>query len=92
MIKKYLFSFCLLAFLLPASLNAQELFRMKKSVQSRLISFENESGAPGNGGKENNGAKGHATETIKAGATRILADYKGSGIIQRMWYTISERS
>lgn len=90
--KKYFLSLCLILLLLPAGLLAQELFRMKKNVQTRLISFENESGAPGNGGKENNGAKGHATETINAGASRTITDYKGSGTIQRMWYTISERS
>lgn len=71
---------------------AQELFKMRNNVNSRLISFENMGGEKGNGGKENNGAKGHATETILPGATRTLVDYKGIGIIQRMWYTISERS
>ena len=71
---------------------AQELFKMHNNVSSRLISFENMSGAKGNGGKENNGAKGHATETILPGVTRTIVDYKGIGIIQRMWYTISERS
>lgn len=71
---------------------AQELFKMRNNVNSRLISFENMSGEKGNGGKENDGAKGHATETIMPGATRTIVDYKGIGIIQRMWYTISERS
>ncbi len=71
---------------------AQDLFKMRNNVNSRLISFENMSGEKGNGGKENDGAKGHATETILPGATRIIVDYKGTGIIQRMWYTISERS
>jgi hypothetical protein len=71
---------------------AQELYKMKSNVKSRLISFENRSGASGEGGKENNGAKGHATETILPGATRIIVDYDGVGIVQRMWYTISERS
>ncbi|RYG16562.1 MAG: DUF2961 domain-containing protein [Chitinophagaceae bacterium] len=72
--------------------HAQELFKMRKNVSSKLISFENMSGEKGNGGKENDGAKGHATETILPGATRIIVDYSGTGIIQRMWYTISERS
>jgi hypothetical protein len=71
---------------------AQELYKMRSNVQSKLISFENITGDKGNGGKENNGAKGHATETILPGATRIIADFNGTGIVQRMWYTISERS
>jgi hypothetical protein len=71
---------------------AQEFYKMRSDVKSRLISFENMTGEKGNGGKENNGAKGHATETILPGATRIIVDYNGIGIVQRMWYTISERS
>lgn len=71
---------------------AQELFKMRNKVSSTLISFENMSGEKGNGGKENDGAKGHATETILPGSTRTIVNYKGNGIIQRMWYTISERS
>lgn len=72
--------------------SSQELYKMRNNVKSRLISFENMTGATGNGGKENNGAKGHATETILPGATRKIVDYAGTGIVQRMWYTISERS
>lgn len=78
--------------LLVANAHAQDLFRMKQGVKTRLISFENMSGAVGNGGKENDGAKGHATETIMAGASRTIVDFAGNGIVQRMWYTISERS
>lgn len=79
-------------FCLGFSVQAQELYKMRNTVKSRLISFENMSGATGSGGKENNGGKGHATETILPGATRTIVDYKGTGVIQRMWYTISERS
>lgn len=89
-IKSALFILTLVAFNFIA--RGQELFKMPGNVNSRLISFENMSGAKGNGGKENDGAKGHATETIAPGATRTIVDYKGNGIIQRMWYTISERS
>lgn len=71
---------------------AQKMYQMRSNVQSKLISFENMRGAVGNGGKENNGAKGHATETILPGATREIVNYDGVGIVQRMWYTISERS
>lgn len=87
-----LFLLALILTTLNAFCYAQELFKMRSNVSSRLISFENMSGEKGNGGKENNGAKGHATETILPGATRAIVDYKGVGIIQRMWFTISERS
>ncbi|HTM97314.1 MAG TPA: glycoside hydrolase family 172 protein [Pedobacter sp.] len=73
-------------------IRAQELFKMRSNVNSKLISFENMTGVKGNGGKENDGAKGHATETISPGATRTIVNFNGTGIVQRMWYTISERS
>jgi hypothetical protein len=41
---------------------------------------------------ENSGAKGHACDSITAGATKTLLDVKGPGIINRMWVTISDRS
>ncbi len=71
---------------------AQQLYHLPENAASRMISFENATGAPGQGGLENNGAKGHATETIEAGGKRILADYSGSGIVQRIWCTVSERT
>lgn len=85
--------FTLLAFLcIQQAAFAQDWYKIPDNIQSRLLSFENESGEPGNGGKENNGAKGHATEVIAAGQSRILADFDGPGIIQRMWYTTSIRT
>jgi len=44
------------------------------------------------GGMENNGAKGHPCDSLAAGATKVLLDIKGPGIINRMWITISDRS
>ena len=41
---------------------------------------------------ENNGAKGHACDSITAGATKTFLNIKGPGIINRMWVTISDRS
>jgi hypothetical protein len=46
----------------------------------------------GNAGKENNGAKGRAFNVIEAGTTKTLLDVKGSGIINRIWITIDDRS
>ena len=78
--------------IISMSANAQELYKMPKDVNSRWFSFENSTGEKGLGGKENKGAKGHAFSSLKAGDTATLLETKGSGIIQRMWMTISDRS
>lgn len=58
----------------------------------RWASPENPDAAKGAGGRENEGAKGHAFNTIAAGASLTLADIAGPGIIDRMWITIDDRS
>jgi hypothetical protein len=70
---------------------AQEVYRMPEGVQSRVSSFENINSVKGAGGQTNLSAKGNAFESMKAGETKTLLDVKGSGIIQRMWFTIRER-
>jgi hypothetical protein len=67
---------------------AQSLYEIPAGVNTRWTSFENPSGAPGQGGKSNDGRKGAAFAPIKAGATVILADLKGPGVIRRMWCTV----
>ena len=76
----------------PEESGNNSMFRFNKKADSRWISFENRTGEKGNGGKENNGAKGHPCDSIGAGVTKVLMDVKGSGIIHRMWITISDRS
>ncbi len=71
---------------------AQELYTIPQDAQTRWISFENQTGEKGRGGMENKGAKGHAMDHIKAGESKVLFDVKGSGIIQRMWITIDDKS
>lgn len=68
------------------------LYDFQPGVESRWISPENPTGAKGEGGRENRGAKGHAFETIPAGASHVVADIKGAGVIDRMWMTIEDRS
>lgn len=36
---------------------------------------------------ENGGAKGHPSERILKDETKVLADYKGAGVIRRIWMT-----
>ena len=79
-------------FLLVQQAVGQELYKASDGSQTRWISFENQSGAKGAGGKENKGAKGHPADFIKPGETKVLMNVSGSGIIQRIWMTIDERS
>ena len=68
------------------------LYHMPSSSQTRWISFENPSGAPGSGGRANRGAKGSAYRPVAAGQTVVLADFEGSGSIRRIWFTLRDRS
>jgi hypothetical protein len=68
------------------------LFQYSDNVEPRWVSFENMTGSKGRGGMENNGAKGHACDSITAGATKTLLKMDGPGIISRMWVTINDRS
>lgn len=82
--KLFLFFLALLNFNLL--LSAQELYKAApSSSHTRWISPENPSGKKGNGGLANQGAKGSAFFTVKAGEKLVLMDVKGAGIINRMW-------
>lgn len=73
-------------------LRSQELFQLPEGKQTRWVSFENTSGQKGAGGRENQGAKGHAFDHIKAGESVDLVDLEGSGTVRRIWLTLSNRS
>lgn len=60
--------------------------------QTRWSSPENPNGAESNGGRENNRAKGHPYDSIPAGKTLELLNIRESGIINRIWITIDDRS
>ncbi|MET3879803.1 DUF2961 domain-containing protein [Chitinophaga sp. OAE865] len=77
--------------LLPLHLAAQELYKLPADADTRWISFENRSGAKGQAGMENKGAKGHACDTLKAGGSVTLMDYSGAGVINRIWLTTSQK-
>ncbi|MBK8884510.1 MAG: DUF2961 domain-containing protein [Bacteroidales bacterium] len=68
------------------------MFEYNDNIEPRWVSFENAKGEKGRGGMENNGAKGHACDSITAGSTKTLLNVSGPGIINRMWVTISDRS
>lgn len=62
-----------------------------QNLSPRWASFENPTAEKGAGGTWNKGAKGHPYERVAAGETKELMNVEGSGIIQRMWITLSER-
>jgi hypothetical protein len=75
------------------SVNAQKnLYEFDNNSSPRWSSFENINAEKGKGGMENNGAKGHPSNGIEPGETKVLLNVKGPGIINRMWATIIDRS
>lgn len=67
----------------------KDLFTKEKGRKSRWYNFENPTGAPGQGGTANGGAKGHAFERWEPGETKVLMDQEGPGVIHRIWMTLS---
>lgn len=60
-------------------------------VESRCVNFENPTGGKGSGGQENRGAKGHPSDLIQPGETKVLFDVRDSGVIQHIWLTIDPK-
>lgn len=71
---------------------AGALFEFQADAATRWSSPENRNGEKGRGATENNGAKGHSNDPIEAGATKVLLDVPGTGMINRIWITINNRS
>lgn len=63
-----------------------------KDATTRWSSPENLNGQTGAGGKENGAAKGRAYVGIDPGGSATLLDVQGSGIINRIWITVIDRS
>ena len=72
------------------ALGQQPLYRKPRNVVTRWSSFENPDGLKGRGGMENQGAKGHPSESVKAGESKTLLDIGGCGIIHRIWLGIDK--
>lgn len=68
------------------------LFEYTDHLEPRWSSFENITAEKGKGGLENQGAKGHPCDQIRAGESKTILDIAGPGIINRMWITINDRS
>lgn len=84
----------LLAGAVPAQAqdDSAALYRFQEDGRPRWASPENREARKGAGGQENRGGKGHAFDTLPAGASITLADIEGAGIIDRMWITTEDRS
>jgi len=83
----------------PISMLAQQksgypgqLYQYDKDATSKWSSPENFNGRKGAGGIENEGAKGRASLPIEAGQSVSLLDIDGTGIINRIWITVPDRS
>jgi hypothetical protein len=74
------------------NVSAQELYTLPDDAETRWASFENNTAGKGRGGAENKTAKGRAFEFMAPGETKVMMDVTGSGIIQRIWLTVSDRT
>lgn len=86
--------FVLTGFLLPfilQAVSAQEMYKMQGDKETRWASFENSTAGKGEGGAENKKAKGHPSEFVAPGETKVLMNAQGAGIIQRIWLTVRDR-
>jgi hypothetical protein len=73
--------------------SAQSLYTLPGNFKnSSVSSFENINGLKGEGGKTNHSAKGNAAEELKSGQSKTLLELQGPGIIQRMWFTLQNRT
>src|SRR5688572_25698616 len=71
---------------------SEKLYAFNDNIRPRWSSFENITAEKGKGGMENDGAKGHPSDFLNPGETKVLLDVKGPGVINRMWFTIMDRS
>ncbi|MBL0740426.1 glycoside hydrolase family 172 protein [Chryseolinea lacunae] len=91
--KPYLYlASLLICCLAHGRLQAQALYDVPQKTKTRWSSFENPGAQSGMGGRENKGGKGHAFDEIAAKGSKVLLDYKGAGVVQRIWLTVNERS
>jgi hypothetical protein len=72
------------------------LTRAPGPARSRSINGENPTGAPGAAGTASSqlgpGRKGRPWVPVPAGATLLLADIEGPGVIRHLWFTVTDRT
>ena len=72
--------------------HGQKAFYETADWQTRWSSPENRNGVINNGGRENNRAKGHPYDSVPAGKSLELLNIRETGLINRIWITIDDRS
>jgi hypothetical protein len=73
--------------------SAPSLFELPEGVETRWASPENPTGARGAAARAGGGRKGSPTIVVKAGASVVLAEARGtSGTVRRIWMTFGDRS
>ncbi len=90
-----LLAFGILYFLIPIKSFTQsggKLYEFDSSSSPRWSSFENITAEKGRAAMSNNGAKGHPSDGLNPGETKVLLDVNTQGNINRMWITIIDRS
>ncbi|MBL7700342.1 MAG: DUF2961 domain-containing protein [Chitinophagaceae bacterium] len=80
------------AFAQAGSKNESALYHFQNGMDMRWSSPENPNGAKGNGGKENNGAKGRPYLTMHPGDNLEMLNIRGMGIVHRIWITITQEA
>jgi Protein of unknown function (DUF2961) len=61
--------------------------RIDRSLDSRAATFENPTGARGEGGKAHGGRKGAPSKVLAPGERVVLADIHGPGTVRHIWMT-----
>lgn len=67
--------------------NPADLTRVRPTVASRAVTFENTTGAPGAGGSAASARKGAPMRVLAPGERVVLADIEGPGTIRHIWLT-----
>jgi len=68
-------------------LSVTDLTRVTPTLDSRSISFENPTGAPGAGGTALGGRKGAPAHMLEPGERVVVADIEGPGVVRHIWMT-----
>jgi hypothetical protein len=84
--------FALLSSSFGQNSSVKNWYEFDKNSSPRWSSFENRDAAKGRAAMENNGAKGHPSDGLDAGESKVLLNVKTQGIINRIWITINDRS
>jgi len=73
-----------------------EVYAIDRGIASRSISFENPTGAEGQGGRSTHaklgvGRKGAPCRTLAPGETVTLCDVQGPGVVRHIWMTTARK-